>query len=204
MAVSKNTAVREQIVKTVVRSGNGGAVWVPKSWLGQEVVVILPEKPRLELKERVIHLLEPYLKEIISVGIFGSYARNEQTKDSDIDILVVTKDKRLSLNFKKEKIGIVSFPIGKLKEAIQKHPAVYYQMVLEIKPLINSYVLDELRATKVKSQDFKGYLQETKEHLKSNLELVNLDKLDDTYLKSFSVLYSAILRLRGLFIIRCI
>ena len=77
-------------------------------------------------------------------------------------------------------------------------------MVLEIKPLINSYVLDELRATKVKSQDFKGYLQETKEHLKSNLELVNLDKLDDTYLKSFSVLYSAILRLRGLFIIRCI
>ena len=28
-------AVKEQIVKTVVKSGNGGAVWVPKGWLGK-------------------------------------------------------------------------------------------------------------------------------------------------------------------------
>ena len=48
-----NLAVREQIVKTVVKSGNGGAVWVPKDWLGQEVVVILPQKPKLEVKEKI-------------------------------------------------------------------------------------------------------------------------------------------------------
>ena len=41
--------IKEQLVKRVVRSGNGGAVWVPKDWLGQEVVVILPQKPKLEL-----------------------------------------------------------------------------------------------------------------------------------------------------------
>src|SRR3989338_8766276 len=90
MELSK-LSIREQLVKRVVRSGNGGAVWVPKDWLGQEVIVILPQKPKLELKERIIHLLEPYLKDIISVFIYGSYARHEETKESDIDVVVITE-----------------------------------------------------------------------------------------------------------------
>jgi len=44
--------VKEQLVKRVVSSGNGGAVWVPRSWLGEEVVVIRPEKPELNIKEK--------------------------------------------------------------------------------------------------------------------------------------------------------
>ena len=59
----QNLAIKEQIVKTVVKSGNGGAVWVPKDWLGEEVVVILREKPNLEPREKIVHLLEPYLKD---------------------------------------------------------------------------------------------------------------------------------------------
>ena len=197
-------AVKEQIVKTVVKSGNGGAVWVPKNWLGQEVVVILPKKPRLELREKVIHLLEPYLKGIMSIGIYGSYARNEQTKDSDIDVLVITKDKKLALEFKQQKMEVTSFPIDKLKKEVEKYPVMYYQMVQEVKPLVNAYVLEELKNIKIDKKNFKYYLKETKEHLKSNKELVELDKLDGVYLKSYSVLYSSILRLKGLFIIKCI
>mgnify|MGYP001571330370 CR=1 FL=1 len=197
-------AVKEQIVKTVVKSGNGGAVWVPKDWLGQEVVVILPEKPKLDLKEKIIHLLEPYLKDIISVGIYGSFARNEQTKDSDVDVLVITKDKKLELRLKEEKMEVTSFPIDKLKLAIEKHPAIYYQMVQEAEPLINAYVFEELKKTKIEKENFKNYLNETKEHIKSNRELVELDKINNIYLKSYSVLYSSMLRLRGLFIIKCI
>ena len=197
-------AVREQIVKTVVKSGNGGAVWVPKDWLGQEVVVILPEKPKLDLKEKIIHLLEPYLKDIISVGIYGSYARNEQTKDSDADVLVITQDKRIKLDFKGEKLDIVSFPIGKFRTAIQKYPAIYCQMVQEAEPLINAHVLEELKNIKPSKESFKNYLKETKEHIKSNIELLELDKIDNIYVKSYSVIYSSMLRLRGLFIIKCI
>lgn len=196
--------VREQIVKTVVKSGNGGAVWVPKDWLGQEVVVILPEKPKLKPKERIVHLLEPYLKDIISVGIYGSYARSEQTKDSDMDVLVITRDKKLKLEFKEEKIEIISFPIDKLKLAIEKYPTMYYQVVLEAEPLINAYVLEELKNIKISREKFKGYLKETKEHIRSNRELLELDKIDNTYLKSYSVLYSSMLRLRGIFIMKCI
>ena len=197
-------AVKEQIVKTVVKSGNGGAVWVPKDWLGEEVVVILPEKPKFGLKEKIVHLLEPYLKDIISVGIYGSYARNEQAKDSDIDVLVITKDKKLKLEFEEKKIEITSFPIDKLKLAIQKYPTVYYQMVQEAEPLINAHLLEELKNVKINKENFKSYLKETREHIKSNREFLELDKIDNDYLKSYSVLYSSMLRLRGIFIIKCI
>ena len=200
----QNLVIKEQIVKTVVKSGNGGAVWVPKDWLGEEVVVILREKPKLEPREKIVHLLEPYLKDILSVAIYGSYARNEQAKDSDIDVLVITKDKRLILEFKKEKLDIVSFPIDKFKKAIEKYPAIYYQMVQEAEPLINNYALEELKNIKISKESFKEHLIETREHLKSNKELLELDKIDNTYLKSYSVLYSSMLRLRALFIIKCI
>ena len=197
-------SVKEQIVKTVVKSGNGGAVWVPKSWLGQEVVVMLPEKPKLELKERIVHMLEPYLKDIASAGIYGSYARNEQTEGSDADILVITSDKDIKLGFKEEKIEVTSLPVEKLKKAIEKHPAVYFQMVRESLPLINASLLENLKKIKPSKKSFKPYLKETKEHIKSNKELIELDAIDNLYLKSYSALYSSMLRLRGLFIIRCI
>jgi len=38
-----------------------------------------------ELRESVVPLLRPYAKKI---AVFGSYARGEETADSDIDILV--------------------------------------------------------------------------------------------------------------------
>ena len=197
-------AVKEQIIKTVVKSGNGGAVWVPKNWMGEEVVVILPEKPRLEYREKIVHLLEPYLKHVSSVGIYGSYARNEQSSQSDIDVLVITKDKHIKFDFKEEKVDIVSFTIDKFKKAIEKYPAVYYQMVQEAEPLINEYVLNELKSIKINKNSFSDYLKETGEHLESDRQLLELDNIDYTYLKSFSVLYSGMLRLRGMFIIGCI
>ncbi|MBI2574385.1 nucleotidyltransferase domain-containing protein, partial [Candidatus Woesearchaeota archaeon] len=132
-------AVREQIVKTVVRSGNGGAVWVPKSWLGEEVVIVRPEKPRLGLKERIMKMLEPHLKDIVSAGIYGSYARNEQTKDSDIDVLVITSGRAMPMQAKTHanggKVETAVFQIDKLRAAIEKYPAIYYQMVQEAVPL---------------------------------------------------------------------
>ena len=197
-------AVKEQIVKTVVKSGNGGAVWVPKNWLGQEVIVILPDKPKLDVKERVIHLLEPYLKNITAVFIYGSYARHEETKESDIDVMVITKDKTITIEIKEPNLEITSFEVDKLKKAIEKYPVMYYQIVREAEPLINESVLDELKKIEIDYKNFKNYLYETKEHIGSNKEFMELDKLDGEYLKSYSVLYSTMLRLRGLFIVLCI
>jgi predicted nucleotidyltransferase/putative transposon-encoded protein len=200
----QNIAIKEQIVKNVVKSGNGGAVWVPKKWLGQEVVVILPDKPKVDIKEKIIHLLEPYLKDAVAVFMYGSYARHEETEESDVDVMVVTKDKAIQLGIEESNLEITAFQLDKLKKAIEKHPVVYYQIVQEAEPLVNSYVLDELKGIKVSSENFKSYIAETEEHIESNKELIELDKLDSKYVKSYSVLYSAMLRLRGIFIIKCI
>lgn len=197
-------AVKEQIVKTVVKSGNGGAVWVPKDWLGQEVVVILPDKPKLDVRGRIIHLLEPYLRDIIAVFIYGSYARREETKHSDIDVMVITENNDIKVDIKEPNFEITSFQLEKFKKAIQKYPVMYYQIVQEAVPLINACVLDELRSVKIDNKNFIDYLNETKEHIKSSKELLELDKLDGDYIMSYSILYSTILRLRGIFIINCI
>lgn len=196
-------AIKEQIVKRVVKSGNGGAVWVPKDWLGQEVIVILPDKPQLDIKEKIMHLLEPYLKHATAVFIYGSYARNEETKDSDVDVMVITKDKTMH-KIKEPNLEINILGLDKLKKVIKKYPVMYYQIVQEAVPLINAYVLDELRNVKINNENFKHYLNDTKEHIQSNKELIELDKLDGVYIKSYSILYSTILRLRGIFVIKCI
>lgn len=198
-------AVKEQIVKTVVKSGNGGAVWVPKDWLGQEVIVILPEKPKIDVKERIVHLLEPYLKDVIAVFMYGSYARQEEKKESDIDVMVLTKDKSIKIKTKKPNdLEVTSFQLDKFKIAIEKYPVMYYQIVREAEPLINGYILDELKTIKIKNEALKKYIIETKEHIKSNMGLLELDKLEGDFIKSYSVIYSLVLRLKGIFIIKCI
>lgn len=197
-------AIKEQLTKRVVRSGNGGAVWVPKTWLGEEVVIILPEKPRLSMKKQILHLLEPYLQDILSVSIYGSYARHETTEESDIDVLVITKDKQFKVLSSDGKIEFLVLPLQKMKEAMQKYPALYYQIVQEAEPLINASVLQELKTIPLQKKSVLEYLKETKEHIKSNKEFIELDKLDGAYITSFSVLYSLLLRLRALFMMDCI
>ncbi|MEK6837908.1 MAG: DUF2080 family transposase-associated protein [Nanoarchaeota archaeon] len=201
---TQQLAVREQIVKTVVKSGNGGAVWVPKDWLGEQVFVILPEKPKLSVKEKIMAAIGPYLKDITAVAVYGSYARNEQERGSDIDVLVITRGQKTGLKFKEGNLDIVFLPLDKLKTAIEKYPTLYYQSVQEAVPLINASVLEELKDVKISKESFKPYLRETEEHLKSSRELLELDKIDGQYVKSYSVLYSAMLRLRALFIVKFI
>ncbi|MBI2558551.1 nucleotidyltransferase domain-containing protein [Candidatus Woesearchaeota archaeon] len=197
-------AVKEQLVKNVVKSGNGGAVWVPKDWLGQEVVVILPDKPKLSPRRRVLRILEPYLKDVIAVFIYGSYARHEETEESDIDVMVITKESQVQLKIDEPNIEVTAFQLDNLKRAIQKYPVVYCQIVQEAEPLINSDILNELKNIKIDKEDFKYYINETKEHIKSNKELLELDRLDNVYVKSYSAVYSTMLRLRGIFIVKCI
>jgi len=45
---------------------------------------------RSEINTNIINYLRPYNPE--RIGIFGSYARSEETPDSDIDILVKFKE----------------------------------------------------------------------------------------------------------------
>ena len=44
-----------------------------------------------EIKNKAVPIAKKY--NIVSLSLFGSYARDEQNKDSDLDFLIVTNDK---------------------------------------------------------------------------------------------------------------
>lgn len=193
---------KEQLVKKVVRSGNGGAVWVPKNWLGEEIIVIRPEKPKLSVKDEAIKVLMPYLQNIVAVFLYGSYARKEETADSDIDILVIARKK---FNIKKiDKFDIKVIELDKLKRTIEENPIMYYPIIQEAEPIINSSLLDDLKRIEIKNKNFEWFIDTTKDFIKTNKEFIELDKLEGEYISSYSTVYSLILRLRGILLIRCI
>ncbi len=200
--INKGFTIREQLVKPVMKSGNGGAVWVPRDWLGQEVIVILPERSQVNLNQRILQNLGSHLKDVVGVYLYGSYARQEQTSKSDIDVLVVTKEKTFQIN--EQGLEFTVLPLERLKNAIRKNPEMYYTMIKESQAIINISLLEELQKIKPDKEAFAGYIKQTKEHLKSNKQLLALDKQDGNMLKSDAVIYSVMLRLRGVFIIQCI
>ncbi|MEK6835291.1 MAG: DUF2080 family transposase-associated protein [Nanoarchaeota archaeon] len=198
----QNLIVKEQIRKKVARSGNGGAVWVPKDWLGEEIIVTRIETPKLSLEEEIINILLPYLKDISGIFLYGSYARKEEIKDSDIDVLVIAKNAYKIKNNKKFDINFIE--IKKIREAVQKDPFIY-AIINEAKPIINSYLLDELKGNKKNFKDFiKWFKETTNDSIKIAKEFIDLDEMESNYLTSYNVIYSVILRLRGIFLIKSV
>lgn len=199
-------AIKEQVWKTVVKSGNGGAVWVPRAWLGEEVIVILPEppkQPRQTARQKVLRILEPYLKDISAAFIYGSHGRHEATETSDIDVMVITKGATVQIKAKEKNIEITVLDEDRARNAIRKQPAMFWQMFQEADPLFNAPLIEELKKTAPSKEGIKEYLQDTREHLRSNKEFLDLDALDGEYVTSYGAIYSLILRLRGMYALCC-
>ena len=174
---------REQIVREVTPVGNGAHIFAPKEWLGEKVVIV--RTPEVSLKRKILKILEPYLENILGVYLYGSYARDEQREDSDIDILVISNK-----NFKIKEKGfeIIVLKEDEIKDAIKIASVLVYSALMEAKPIINLELLINLRKKHIPlAGDFKEYIKETKEIIKINEEFLSP--------------YSIILRLRGIYII---
>ena len=188
----------EQIVRMVKLFGNGAHVFVPKDWTGEEIVLIKPRKK--SLKERIISSLDPYLDSIIGVYLYGSYARSEEKKDSDIDLFVII-DKKIKI--KAEGFEIICLEQKEIEKAIKLEPLLMYSIFSEAKPIINSALLENLKIRyKPKLSYFKEYLKDCRRIIKVNEEFLESEKGD--YLSSDAVIYSLVLRLRGIFMIKSI
>lgn len=184
-------------IKKTVKAGNSSAVILPRAWLNQEVRVELVKKnPEMILLD-VIGIVKKYieLKEIIGIYLVGSYARGEESKDSDIDVLVITSnvDKEMikggvynilivSKELTEQKLKQNLFPIG--------------SMIKEAKPLINDIYLKSLKV-KISKENVKWYIGTTKEKLELIREILNRKKDVNS-----RVIYTLILRIRTLCIIQ--
>ena len=190
--------------KTInVRSwGNSAGVLLPREWIGREVKVILIDRT-LEIKKEIFSILEPYLYDIIGIYLVGSYARGEQDKDSDIDIIAISN------NIKKEiisgKYNLSITPLKAIKKTLEENAILILPRLNEAKTILNSFLLDELKNIKTKKPIFKNFKEECERIIKINKGFIKIDKEQKfKHLDSSSIIYSLILRLRGVFLIKII
>ena|SRR3989344_4202281 len=185
--------IEEQIKKKVVCFGNGSIVYTPKEWIGREVIITLPQ---LSLKEEILDLLKLHLENIQGIYLYGSYARNEQENDSDADVLVVS-DKKFSV--KKAGYDINVHSLENLKKILVNNP-LYSLILKEAKIILNKSLLDELKNIDSR-RDFSFVLETTRGVLEINKDFIDMEKDD---FDNSAVIYSLVLRLRGLYMIDCI
>lgn len=181
----------KQLVKNVEKHGNSGGIYLPVDWVGQRVLV----RP-LSITESIMQVISPYSRHILGICLYGSYARGEQTPDSDIDILVIT-DKDMRIGGGLWNMDIETANRNKIEGMIRNDPVGYYSMIREAVPILNEKLLEELRRIEPDLKQIRTYYKMTK----SMLGIVRgvIDIKGDLA----PCVYSLILRLRGLFLIQC-
>ncbi|MEW6295277.1 MAG: nucleotidyltransferase domain-containing protein [Candidatus Diapherotrites archaeon] len=197
-----NIEVKEQLVKRAMAFGNGSIVFTPKAWRGREVIVILPKRS-LSVEESALQLIQPSLKNIVGAFFVGSYARNEMEKDSDVDLIIVS-DKKMKIK-EKENFHVQCIELQQLKNSLKENPIEFYPMLLEAKSLINEKLLQELKETEINFKKFNWFIETTESALKVVRELIKMEKTEGKkFSDSTASVYSLILRLRGIYLIKCI
>lgn len=185
-------------IKKAVKAGNSSAVILPKSWLNKEVRIELLEKtPEIILLD-VINIMKSHIdsSEIIGIYLVGSYAREEEDENSDIDILVVTRDTDKKIIHEGiYSIFIISSEL--IEQKMKKDLLPIGPMLKEAKPLLNSDYLSSIEV-KITRQNVKWYLDTTKDKLETIKRLISETK--DKNL-SDRVAYTLVLRIRTLYII---
>ncbi len=189
-------------IKKAVRAGNSSAVILPKAWLNKEVRIELIKKTPEKILMEVINILIEYIsiKDIMGIYLIGSYARNEEDENSDIDILVVTG------NIDKEMIeeGIYNILIISTKLLEQKLKQDLFPigpMLKEAKPLLNAGYLDSVKV-KITKKNISWYLNTTEDKLKIIKKALDITKKKNRKSIHNSVTYTLILRMRTLYIIK--
>ena len=188
-----------ELIRSIVKVGNSAGVILPKEWLNGKAKVELIAKP-LNIKKEIFEILEEYLPEIEGMYIVGSYARNDETKKSDVDILAISTKTNKKITSGKYNIILISK--DNLEQALQSNIFPLLPMIKEASPLLNKRLLEEYSNKELTSKNLRWHIETTKSILNVSKEKIKIDKergkTDD------SVSYSLILRLREVYILDCL
>jgi len=182
-----------QIIKEVKEVGNGAHIIAPKEWIGQKVIVTLPER---NIKEDILEMVLPHLPNIKGVYLYGSYARKEETPDSDIDVLVIA-DKKFSIS-KKRGYEVVIATEESIEKTIKNNAVIILPIIKECRPIINQKLLEKYKGYSLTRDNTKWYIETTKSSLKIAEQLI---KEKDTGGMP-NIVYPLMMRTRGLYLIK--
>lgn len=190
-----------QIIKKTRQVGTSSGVLLPKAWLNKQVIVRLVELDKKTIIKSIVNILLKEnipLEDIIGIYLFGSYARGEETPNSDIDILVITEN--TSSFIITENFEITVTTKENLKNLMNKN--LYTASILkEASPLINSEFLENIKSSSNTANfPFKKYLKEISSQIESDEEILALEE----GLVDEAIIYSLILRIKALYLLSCI
>lgn len=183
------------LTKLVQKFGNSGHIVLPKGYVGKRIRFLLEPKTFNDIKSEILEILKPYLESILGVYLYGSYARNEQTIDSDVDILVITNTK-LKIMDKIDDYTIVSITLKELEAALSTNAVLILPIIREAKTIINPNLLEKYKEYKFTKKNTKLFIDGCKEALELNKKGLELD------FEVGSLVYSLMLRIRGLLMIK--
>ncbi|MEX0921047.1 MAG: nucleotidyltransferase domain-containing protein [Candidatus Pacearchaeota archaeon] len=190
--------MKTEIIKQAIKIGNSSGVILPKAWENRKVKVELVED---SINKDILEIINEkgLLSEVVGIYLVGSYARSEETPESDIDILIVTENTNKNIVRGNYEILIIS---KKNLEKNLKKNLYLYSMVNEAKPILNKSLLKKYKEINHNLPE-KKIINEIKSVLNINKETAKISQehgkpvLDGTA-------YSVILRIKELFILYCI
>lgn len=188
-----------ELIKHVQKWGNDSGVLLPREWINKEVKITLIDRSP-EIKNEVFDILDSYLDDIMGIYITGSYSRGEEDDNSDIDIIAISNSIKKEINSGKYNISII--PIDTIEKTLKNNPIMILPRLFEAKTITNQKLLDKLKETKINKDSFNNFIKDTEKIMEINHALIILDK-DSEYLESNEIIYSIVLRLRGIYLIRC-
>jgi predicted nucleotidyltransferase len=189
-----------ELIKNTIKVGNSAGVLLPREWLGSQVKVTLEP---LNLDKEVLEILmnENILGEVIGAYIVGSYARGEQTIESDVDVLVITN--KINKKIKNGKYEIICISQDEIKNQIEKNLLPILPMIKEAKTIINKELIEQYAQSKLTLKNLLYHIETTKSAMKVVKKDIELSR-EMKQKASDAAAYSLILRLRTLYIIECL
>jgi len=189
-----------ELIKTAIKVGNSAGVILPKKYLNSQVKIVLEP---LNIKKDVLEIIlkEDILKEVEGIYLTGSYARGEETIESDIDILIITNN--LNKKIVKENYEIVCISRKEIERQIKENIFPILPMIKEAKVIMNKELIQNYVNEKLTKENLKWHLDTIKSAMKvveKSIEVSKKLKINE----SDASAYSLILRLRTLYIIDCI
>jgi predicted nucleotidyltransferase len=139
------------MTRMVKKYGNSGGVYLPSSWVGGRVEVKLlsrPARPGIDLPMA----LGESMRHVVSMLVYGSWARGEQEEGSDIDVLVVTdghlKGLKMPAGLEWMCYDVTTMSAAEAKNAAGKD-ALFRKSLEDAKAVFNDSFLEELKSVKV-------------------------------------------------------
>jgi len=191
----------ETLVKQTRELGTSAGVLLPRSWLNKQVVVTLFYPSLKDISKTVFQILTDrgFNEDIKGICLYGSYARGEFDSGSDIDVLVLTKS--LSKFIKVDNYEILLITEENFSRNLLK--SLHYAAALrEAKVILNRELIEKYASSKIKF-NFKENLNEIGRIIKINKESVE-DYLENGQAVPDGIVYSVVLRLRELYLIKSI